>query len=194
MNLQARVKAILTTPATEWPVIAGEPTDVLSLYRNYIFILAAIPAVCQFLGQVLIGLPFLGRMSPGGALVGAVLTYVVSLVSVYLAAWVIERLAPNFSSSGDTAQALKLVAYASTPVWVAGVLKLIPALGVLVIIAGIYSIYLCYLGMTPVMKTPADKVVVYMIVSALVVIVIQIVLGMVIGSLALTGAMSSYGM
>src|SRR5215471_5920911 len=163
MNLQARVKAILTTPATEWPVIAAESTDVPSLYQNYILILAAIPAVCQFLGQVVIGLPFFGRMSPGVALVSAVLTYVVSLVSVYIAAWVIEKLAPNFGSSGNTAQALKLVAYASTPVWVAGLLKLIPALGVLVIIAAIYSIYLCYLGMTPVMKTPADKVVVYMI-------------------------------
>jgi hypothetical protein len=193
MNLQGRVKAILTTPATEWPVIAGESTDVPSLYRDYIVILAAIPPVCGFLGKSLIGLPFFGRISPGIALVSGVLTYVVALVGVYIAAWVIEKLAPSFGSSGDTVQAMKLVAYASTPVWVAGVLNLIPALAMLTIIAGLYSIYLCYLGMTPVMKTPSDKVVVYMIVSALVVIVINVVLSMIIGSLALTGAMASYG-
>ena len=35
-KLIARVKAILLTPKTEWPVIAGEPTTVADLYKDYI--------------------------------------------------------------------------------------------------------------------------------------------------------------
>src|SRR3954469_12636202 len=128
MNLQARVVNILTRPADEWPIIAAEPSDVGSLYRNYIALLAAIPAVSTFLGLMVIGVPFFGGYGFSAALVAGIMSYVSTLASVYIAALIIEKLAPNFDSRGDTVQALKLVAYASTPVWVAGVLHLVPVL------------------------------------------------------------------
>ena len=43
-KIVARAKAILLTPKTEWPVIADEPATVADLYKNYIIVLAAIPA------------------------------------------------------------------------------------------------------------------------------------------------------
>jgi hypothetical protein len=186
MNLQTRVVNILTRPASEWLVIAVEPTDVASLYTNYILVLAAIPAVCTFLGLLVIGVPFFGTYGFSAALVAGVMSYCSALVSVYIAAFIIEKLAPNFDSRGDTAQALKLVAYASTPVWIAGVLHLVPPLGVLIIIAAIYAIYLFYLGLTPVMKTPSDKVLPFMVVSAIVVIVVTVILSFLVT--AITGA------
>lgn len=176
MDLQARVKNILTKPAGEWVVIAAEPTDVASLYRAYIAVLAAIPAICLFIGLFGIGLPFLGHFGLGLALTAGISTYVRSLVSVFVAAIIIEKLAPSFGSSGDTAQALKMVAYSSTPVWIGGVVYLVYFLSPLMLLAVAYAIYLFYLGLAPVMKTPADKVVPYMIVSALVIIVVNVVL------------------
>ena len=50
-----RVKNILLTPKTEWPVIAGESTTVPDLYKNYIVVLAAIPAVFGFIKSSIIG-------------------------------------------------------------------------------------------------------------------------------------------
>ena len=47
-RLIERVKAILLTPKTEWPVIAGEPAATADLYKNYIILLAAIPAVIAY--------------------------------------------------------------------------------------------------------------------------------------------------
>ena len=63
MSLVARVKAILLTPRTEWPVIEGEPATVASLYTGYIIPLAAIPAVASFIGLslVLIFQPYFPR-------------------------------------------------------------------------------------------------------------------------------------
>jgi len=176
MNLQTRVVNILTRPASEWPVIAAEPSDVAGLYKNYIALLAAIPAVCTFLGLMVVGVPFVGSYGFSAALVAGIMSYVSALASVYIAALIIEKLAPNFDSRGDTAEALKLVAYASTPVWIAGVLHLVPLLGILGVLAALYAIYLFYLGVGPVMKTPQDKVLPYMIVSAVVVIVVTICL------------------
>ena len=180
--LQARVTKILTDPKTEWPVIEAESTTIDKLYRGYIMPLAAIPAVASFIGMSFIGLNtgFLGtiRTPIVRGVVGMVVTYVLTLAMVYVAALVVSKLAPTFQSKSDDFQALKLVAYAQTAGWIAGVLAVIPALGVLAIIGGLYSIYLCYLGLPVMMKTPQDKVIPYMVVSAIVVIVLAIVVGL----------------
>jgi len=174
MSLQTRVVAILTKPAEEWRTIAAEPATVEGLMRGYAAPLAAIPAVAQFIGFTLVGVtvPFAGTMRIGfaRAFASAVVSWVLALVGAWIAAMVIEKLAPNFQSKGNTAQALKLVVYSMTPIWVAGVLNLVPMLGVLVIVAALYAIYLFYLGLPPVMSTPSDKAIPYMVVSALVII------------------------
>ena len=179
MNLQTRVINILSKPAQEWPVIASESTDVAALYKEYIVPLAAIPAICGFLGMTLIGVtvPFMGQIRTPlvSGLAGLIVGYVLALVGIFLAAFIVDKLAPSFQSSGGIVQALKMVAFASTPSWVAGVLQLIPMLGVLAFLAALYGVYLFYLGLPSVMKTPADKVIPYMVVCAVVIIVISVV-------------------
>jgi hypothetical protein len=178
-NLVARVTNILTKPNQEWGVIAGESTSVAALYSGYIVILAAIPVLATFLQMSVFGFGFL-RIGLGIGLAAAIVQYVLSLGGAYLSAFVIEKLAPNFQSQGDTLQALKLVAYASTAVWVAGVLNLLPFIGFLgVFLGGVYSIYLFYVGLPVIMKTPQDKVIPYMIVSAVVILVIYVVIAFV---------------
>jgi len=179
MNLQTRVINILSKPTQEWPAIASESTDVAALYKEYIMPLAAIPAICGFLGMTLIGvtLPLVGqiRTPMASGLAGLIVGYVLSLVGIFLAAFIVDKLAPSFQSSGGTVQALKMVAFASTPSWVAGVLQLVPMLGALAFLAALYGVYLFYLGLPSVMKTPPDKVIPYMVVSAIVIIVISVV-------------------
>ena len=153
--------------------IAAEPDDVAAIYRNYIVFLAAIPAVSMFLGLTIFGVPCSDGTASSTALRAAIAMYVSSLVAPFIAAVVLEKLAPRFQSSGSTAQALKLVAYASTPMWVAGVLYLLFVLAPLAMIAALYAIYLFYLGVPVLMKTPYDKVVPFMVVAALVIVVLQ---------------------
>lgn len=191
MDLVTRVTNILTKPDQEWPVIAAEPTDVMALLRDYAAPLAAIPAICSWIGTSVVGVsvPLYGTYRVGiiRGFTNAVLTWVFALVGAWIAAIVIEKLAPSFQSTGNTVQALKLVVYASTAVWIAGVLNIVPALSPLVLIAALYSIYLFYLGVPRVMSTPTDKVIPYMVVCALVVILITFVLGAVAAALAGVG-------
>jgi Yip1-like protein len=182
-QLTSRVTNILTKPAEEWPVIAAEPADLAGVMTSYAAPLSAIPAVCTWLGMSLIGFGGYFRVPLISGLAGAVVRWVFGLIGVYIGAIVIEKLAPTFKSSGSTVQALKLVVYASTPVWIAGVLDLIPPLSPLVLIAALYAIYLFYLGLPAVMKTPSDQVIPYMIVSAIVIIVITVCLTFVAGLL-----------
>lgn len=188
MDLQQRVTGILTRPTEEWRVIEAEPTDVATLYREYIVLLAALPAVAGFLGMVIIGMsvPFAGHVRVGVAsgLRWAIFQYLAALVAVYLAALVFTKLAPTFASRDNIVQALKLSAYAMTPVWLMGILSIVPALAPLSILGALYGIYLLYLGIPVLMKTPADKVVGYLIISIVVIIVVNVVLFLVIGAVA----------
>ena len=102
----------------------GRTGDVADLYKNYIIVLAAIPAVFGFLKMSLIGvsIPFAGtiRIGIGAGLSNMLLTYVLSLVGVFVLALIIDALAPTFGGQKDQTQALKTVAYAYTASWVAG--------------------------------------------------------------------------
>jgi hypothetical protein len=175
MNLVERVKGIILSPKTEWPVIAGEPGDAGYLFSNYVAILAAIPAVCGFIGSVIVGMPIIA------ALLAAVIHYVLAFVTVYIVALIVNLLAPTFSSQKSFASALKVTVYSYTPSWLAGVFLLVPALSFLTIL-GLYGLYLLYLGLPPVMKTPPDKAIWYTIVSVVCAIIVRIVLFFVIAA------------
>jgi hypothetical protein len=180
MNLFERVKGILLNPRAEWSIIEREPGDVAYLFMNYVAILAAIPAVCGFIGSSLIGisLPGLGtvRVPIVTGLMGAVVGYLLTFAMVYIVALLADLLAPTFQGQKNSENALKLVVYSYTPAWLAGVFLLIPSLGFLAIL-GLYGLYLLWSGIPPLMKAPQEKSIVY----TLAIIVCAIVIGLIVG-------------
>ncbi|GAB6184172.1 Yip1 family protein [Thermodesulfovibrio hydrogeniphilus] len=125
MNIVDRVKGILFSPSQEWEKIKGEEHSIAQLYTSYAVILAAIPAIAQFIGYSLVGVSGFGmhiRWSVGNALGHSIVSYVLSLVGVYIVAFIINALAPSFSSQKDITNAVKLSLYSMTPVWIAGIL------------------------------------------------------------------------
>jgi hypothetical protein len=175
MNVVERVKAILFTPKTEWRAIEPEPGDPVYLFTNYVAILAAIPAVCGFIGMTIFG------GSIGGGLVSAVVYYVLTFVVVYVAALIADALAPTFGAQRNQPNALKLVVYSMTPAWVAGVFSLIPHLAILVLLGWLYGLYLLWLGVPALMKAPDEKSVPYTAAVAVCVIVVFVVVGWLVG-------------
>ncbi|HMK38640.1 MAG TPA: Yip1 family protein [Bacteroidota bacterium] len=174
MSIVDRAKNIIMTPKTEWPVIAAEEPVAGQIVSGYVIPLALIPAVAAIFGYGLIGRGMATSFTWGIAM--AIISFVVAVGGVYLTAFVIDFLAPNFGSQKDFGRAMQLVAYSYTPAWVAGILNIVPFLGVLVLVASIYGLYLLYLGFPHTMKTPQDKVVVYMVVSIIVLIIVYFVL------------------
>jgi hypothetical protein len=193
-DIVSRVKGILLTPKTEWPVIAAETTTVADLYKSYAIILAAIPAIALFISMSIVGYGFF-RVSIGTGLTWAVMTYVMALIGVYIIALVIDALAPTFGSTKDQMQAMKTAVYSMTAYWVASAFMIIPGLGGLVALAGgLYGLYLLYLGLPFTMKTPADKAVAYTAVTVVCSIVIMFVLNLVVGSVVGVGSLATGGL
>lgn len=181
MNLIERVKRLLLNPKDEWLVIDKEVVDTASLYKFYIAPLAAIGPVCSMIGLSLVGmtLPMMGtyHMPFGAAVVQAILNFALMLGGVYVVALIIDGLAPTFGAQRNKMQALKLAAYASTASWLGGVFTLIPAFGMLSLLAALYSLYLFYLGLPLLMQVPEEKVVGYLAVVVISAIALFIVVG-----------------
>jgi hypothetical protein len=176
-KLIERVRLLLTSPKTEWPVIATEPATVAGLYKGYILYIAALSPLFTFLKFSVFGFNPLGlgayHTGIGAGIAQAVMSYALSLVYFYVVALIVNALAPTFGGQKDKVQALKTVAYAFTASAIASVGLLLPWLGVLIVIAGVvYSIYLLYLGLPHTMKAPADRAAGYTAVTLIVAIVL----------------------
>jgi hypothetical protein len=195
MDIVQRAKNICLTPSSEWQVIAAEQTPTGDLITGYVAPLVAIGAVAGFVGGSLVGisLPFMGtyRVPVVTGLVGAVFTFVMAIVGIFVLSLVINALAPTFGGQQSSAQALKVAVYSYTPAWVAGVLQLLPTLGILVIIAALYGLYLLYLGLPRLMKCPEDKAIGYTVVVVICAIVISVVIAAVGGVIAGAGAIGA---
>lgn len=186
MNLTERVKNILGQPGEEWVVIEKEPTNTSDLYTSYIIPLAAIGPVASIVGLSIIGigLPLGGtyRVSLMTAIGHAVVTYVLALAGVYVLALIIDALAPTFNGTKNSSQALKVAAYSSTAGWLVGIFNLIPVLAFLQIF-GLYSLYLLYLGLPALMKSPQDKTLAYTVVVIIAGLIIFAIIRAVGGSM-----------
>ena len=187
MNLVERVKAILLQPKSEWPVIAGEPGDASYLFSNYVCIVAAIPPVCSFIGGTIFGYgPF--HIGIVAGLLHAIVVDVLTLVSVFVMAYIINFLAKTFDGKENLDNAMRVSAYAPTAAWVAGVFNIIPFLGILGIL-GLYSIYLLHTGIGALMRPPESKAVIYTIAVIVCTFVVYLVIFGTIGVLFGIGMM-----
>jgi len=186
MSLVDRVKNIILTPQSEWPVIDREPGDAPYIFTNYVAILAAIPAICGFIGMSIVGtsLPGLGtvRMPVVTGLLDAIVRYLLIFGVVYAVALVTDALAPTFSGRKNFESALKAVAYSFTPAWLSGIFLLIPGLRFLSIV-GLYGLYLLWLGLPVLMKTPKDKALGYTGAVVVAAIILMVVLSAILGAL-----------
>jgi hypothetical protein len=190
MNLVDRAKKILLTPKAEWAVVNGETHTVAGLYTQYVMILAAIPAVCSFIGFSVVGYGMF-KVPMAAGLASMVLGYVMSLGAVYVIALVIENLAPTFKGEKNFMQAFKVAAFFPTASWVAGVFSLIPQLAILGVLGSLYSLYLLYTGLGPLMKVPEDKSIPYTVVVVIVAIIVMVVIS-IVASLVLPGPMRGF--
>ena len=184
MDIVERAKNIIMAPKTEWLVIAAEEPNTAQIFKGYVLPLALIPAIAHIIGLSVIGRGVMSSFSWGIAM--GLIQFILAFVGVYISADVIAYLAPRFGSQQDMGRAVQLVAYSYTPAWVAGILSIVPALGVLVFVGGLYGLYLMYLGLPHTMKTPQNKVIGYLVVSIVGVIVTYWIVTLLLTSIILS--------
>jgi succinate dehydrogenase/fumarate reductase cytochrome b subunit len=182
MNLIDRVKNVLLTPAKEFQVIDSEPSTPATLSTTYLLPLILIGTVASFIGYGLIGmnLGFGYRFkSTELGLKMALMYAIVSFLGVFIMAFIVDALAPNFGAEKNFNKSFQLAAYVATPGAVAAIFLILPSLAIIASLAGIYGLYLLWVGL-PILKKPAaDKQTNYFVVVLVVAIIVNIVLLMI---------------
>jgi hypothetical protein len=176
-----RIRSMFLSPKSEWAVIAAEPTSVGRLYASYVAPLAAFAAVMSFIRMSIIGVSLPSgtiRTPLASGLVSAVVTFVLGLLGLFLVGLVINMLSSTFAGRNNPRQALQTAAYALTPAWLGTALTFLPLGPLFQLAAGVYGIYVLYLGLPVMMRTPRDRVGGYTVA----VVVCTILLGILFGA------------
>lgn len=179
-----RARNILIIPKNEWQVIDKEQANIGMILGSYVLPMCAIGGLATFIGQGLIGV----RISPvfGGTtasikagLIGALLFVVLTLVTVFIVAAVIDVLAESFSSQKNWGKSFQLAAYSLTAMYLGSFFLIWPPLGIIAILCSLYCIYQLYTGIPIMKKTAVDKQVAYLAVIIIVTAVCVILVGII---------------
>lgn len=183
-----RLKFVAMNPVSCWETLKNDGDSISDVYRKYLMPLAVLSAVATFLGLEIIGIPMplFGTYRPPffGQLVSSVLHCLASLAMIYIGAMVIQQVALKFEATVDQTAAFKLLAYSSFLGIAAGVLNIVPALGVVAIFVGLYSLYLYYQGVPKMVSVSAEKRIPFTAVSLVAVIVAAFVLFFIVRTVA----------
>lgn len=163
-----RIQRLVLSTASEWQAIDADPIRAQPLFMRWAVPLAAIPPVAAFVGFLL----FVGTYFLTSVIVSLVLLYALFLASAWGLAMVIDGMAPNFGSTKSFDQAMKASVYSFVPFWIAGILNVIPQLAPVALVIGLFGLFLMWIGLPIVMKTPADKAPAYVAISGLIAVVL----------------------
>lgn len=179
-----RIKEIVLKPRETWEIIRTEETTMVGLFKNYLLLLVAAPALALFLGLLIVGVPInivkLHQYKFGQCLVTTLVLFAVTVVLIWLLGKLISLIAPNFGSTSDDLKGFKVSVYTFTPFLVAGLCMIIPSFGVVVmLLAVLYGLFILYIGLPIVMGTPKEKAFPYSIVVMVGVVLVCIIIAMI---------------
>lgn len=179
MAIPDRVKGIILAPAKEWEIIAAEIPDTSKIITGYVLPLALISAIASFIGYGLIGINtgFFRMSGVSWGLYYAISVFISAILSIFIGAFIIDALAPTFSSEKNMPRSVQLMAYSNTPGLVGGILSIVPPLAFIGALFSLYGLYLLYLGLPRLKKTPPEKQTSYFVVALVVSIVVYLLLG-----------------
>jgi len=169
MKIINQAISVLTNPKQALQKAKTEKVETMDI----IFYLAivGIPTLLGFI----IGYGFIGY---GGHFLGAsvgvaILYYILAIIGIVAFGYILNAFAPTFKSKQNLMQALKLVSYAATPWLIAGIFYLHPSIWWLATLAGLYGIYILYIGIPILMETPKDQQIPFLIVAIVIYIIIM---------------------
>lgn len=153
-----RVQNLFFHPQDEWLSIKEENTTYRNILLGYVAVLAAIPPVSSVVERVIINTGIVSNAvhSPLRYVLAAnVAWYLVIIVNMIITAAIITALVIPRESGWMSITGLQLAGYSYTPLFLVGILIIIPRLSWLLYPAILHSVYLLYLGIRTV--TDLDK-------------------------------------
>lgn len=176
MKIINKAKDIIINPAGTLKKLKDEKVT-----KQDIIIYLGIVGFPSFIG-ILLGYGFIGYGYTnyfGAAFVRAILYYILAVGGIIVFGVIFNALAENFKTKQNLMQAGKLVSYSATPWLLAGIFNIFPAAGIIALVAGLYGLYILYIGIPILMGTPKEQQLIYLIVGIIVYIVIMAIVSVI---------------
>jgi hypothetical protein len=195
-GLIERARGMLTAPSAEWAKIDKETPDTAGLLLRYALPLAALSAICGFIGQSMFGASAFGvtvKIPFVQALISAVVACGLSLGLIWVFSWLINFLAPSFGGQKNEGKALQVATYATTAPFLAGVFQIFPVIAFLGIIGVVFYCVHLHGGLKAVMKAPDEKATGYTATVVVVGLVLAMLMFGFVGCVAGTAQLAQVG-
>jgi len=185
----SHVKGTFFNPSEEWTEIRNEHGSALKCFLENALILAAIPAVCAYIGATLVGWDIGERSfkftveSTIPLIIGF---YLASLAAVFILGQSIHWMAATYGTKQDLSTCISLATSIATPLFLCGIFALAPVPW-LIFLSGlcaiVYSVYLLYTGIPIVMNVNQEKG--FLFSSAVLTMALVIVVGILVTTVSL---------
>ena len=186
-ELALRLWALLTAPGREWEKIAASPEDPCRLFVRWVLPLASIPLISALIGFTLIAPAFITLVPEfairlhNGLAYGLMLA-LVSMLGVYVAALAHSMTVQALGGKGRYGLSLELYARSWTPVWLGGILYLVPSLGGFSLVASLVSLWLLFRGVQAVLGVKGRKALEQTALAAGIIFVLYLLLYLVVSA------------
>ncbi|HRZ42469.1 MAG TPA: Yip1 family protein [Bacteroidales bacterium] len=159
----AFLKKMVLRPGEFWNEVADHPgDDTMHLTFRYLMPLAAVPAVAHLIGWGIVGRTYRtwGMVTTvrdwSKAFSNGFSTFLAAVITVWVTAFLADRLAGSFRSERNFIQSFRLIVYAMTPVLLGGIFNLIPSIAMIGSVVALFSVVLLYTGI-PLMKRTHEE-------------------------------------
>ena len=160
-GLILRAMRIIVHPSREWAAIAHEPGNALHVLLRYLVPLGLIAPIANAFGVLIAPDDALRAFPDSSVALQFVLLvwggFVTQLLGMLIVALVLYLVMPLYEQPRNLGPAITVVAYAGTPIWLAGIVLLAPVqrfpiLVVIILVGLMHGAYLFYLGLHHIAK------------------------------------------
>jgi hypothetical protein len=151
-------------PKSEWDSIKREDHSLGHIYLTHLLFFAAIPPFALLVGTTQVGWSFVGKefyyLSFESALPLAGAFYLALLAGMFFIAYTTYWMERTFGAEASLERCLLFTTFTSTPMFLSGIIGLIPILwlDVFVVMAAVsYTVYLLYAGVPIFMNIPEER-------------------------------------
>lgn len=159
---------LFQSPSDTWQSVHDQSLSIKDVYVPYLVLLAAIPAICIFLGGSQVGWAIgdgdTTRLTTGSALMVGVATYAALLVGIFVLGFSIQWMSKTYGVEPKLGTCVAFAALIISPMMLAGVVAIYPSLWIYMVVflvALAFSVYLLYGGLPIVLGITQEQGFVY---------------------------------
>lgn len=162
-------RGLITEPDAEWNTLRQTSPGLLRLYLGQIIWMAALPAICTYVGTTYMGWTLPGseqvvKLTSSSAMSMAFLAWMATVAGVVVMSWFVHWLSANFDSTPTLTECTAFTTYTAYPLFLAGLFGLYPSIWLAILagtVASSATAYLLYTGLPSFMKIPKEQGFIY---------------------------------